>query len=291
MDFKPLQLSDLPRIRPLFHELGSRTCDFSAGGMFMWRDFFHMEFAFEDGAFFSRLRGDGQEHYYSLPLSSDIGASIRKLVAGNAGSSTKFCTIPEMYVPLFSEAGHVRSVIEQPDFFDYIYAADELITLKGKKYSGTRNQISQFIRNVDAWEFREIRKEDIGPVCDFFNRTYLPGSGTGAYEREENAKVLEVLENMDAYGMTGGVLFADHAIAGFSLNEVIGDTLYTHIEKAARQFKGVYQMLMNQNAAAFAGDGILYINREEDMGDPGLRKSKLSYHPIEQLKKYIIEVE
>lgn len=74
------------------------------------------------------------------------------------------------------------------------------------------------------------------------------------------------------------------------INEIVGDTLYTHIEKADRQYKGAYQMLVNQAAITFAVDEVSFINREEDMGDLGLRTSKKSYHPIELLKKYTIEV-
>lgn len=90
--------------------------------------------------------------------------------------------------------------------------------------------------------------------------------------------------------MLGGVLQADGKIVGFSLGEVAGDTLFVHIEKADRTFRGAYRMLVNQFAARFAGEGVSYINREDDMGDPGLRTSKLSYHPITLLKKYCITV-
>ena len=125
----------------------------------------------------------------------------------------------------------------------------------------------------------------------FFYNTYLPFSKEGLFEQEENKKVIEVLDNFDTYGMLGGYLIADGKIVGFSINEIVGDTLYTHIEKADRQYKGAYQMLVNQAAITFAVDEVSFINREEDMGDLGLRTSKKSYHPIELLKKYTIEVE
>lgn len=104
----------------------------------------------------------------------------------------------------------------------------------------------------------------------------------------ENRMALEVLEHLDTYGMFGGVLFAGGSIAGFSLGEIVHDTLYTHIEKADVSVKGSYQMLTNQFSARFGGE-VAYINREDDAGDEGLRRAKEAYHPIRLLKKYIVE--
>ena len=91
------------------------------------------------------------------------------------------------------------------------------------------------------------------------------------------------------YGLVGGVLRADGAIVGFTLGEVLRDTLYIHIEKADRDYPGAYQMLCRQFCTAYA-DGLAYVNREEDMGDLGLRKAKRDLHPVTQLKKYTVEV-
>ena len=78
---------------------------------------------------------------------------------------------------------------------------------------------------------------------------------------------------------------------GFSLGEIIGDTLFTHIEKADRDYEGCYQMLVAQFAQQFAGESVAFINREDDTGDLGLRTSKLSYHPVALLEKYTVTVE
>lgn len=78
----------------------------------------------------------------------------------------------------------------------------------------------------------------------------------------------EVLEHLDQYGLVGGVLRADGAIVGFTLGEVLRDTLYIHIEKADRDYPGAYQMLCRQFCTAYAG-GLAYVNREEDMGGSG----------------------
>ena len=80
-------------------------------------------------------------------------------------------------------------------------------------------------------------------------------------------------------------------VAGFSLGEIVGDTLFTHIEKADRDYEGCYQMLVAQFAQHFVRDGVHFINREDDTGDLGLRTSKLSYHPVALLEKYTVTIE
>lgn len=288
MEFQPLRLLDVPAVRPYFSGLASRTCDYTVGGLFMWRDFYRVEYALEGGVFYSRLRGGDGEVHYNLPLGADMAAALRSLADWEPRRPLRFCTVPETYLPLFQRFGRTLTVTEHPEFSDYLYRAEDLAQLPGRKYSGTRNLIRQFQRGAAAWSFRPLGEEEVPMARAFFEGTYLPAAPAEGYGAEENRKVLEVLENLSAYGMTGGLLLADGGIVGFTLNEIIGDTLYAHIEKADRRCKGAYQALMQQNAAYYAALGAQYINREEDMGDPGLRASKRSYHPHALLKKYTV---
>ena len=293
MVFRKLTIDNIQEVQPFFEMLKSRTCDFTVGGMFMWRDYYRMEYAIENGVFFSRLYDENGNVHYNLPVGEDIPAAIEALVAyeKQASSIVRFCTIPEEYLPAFSQEHMVFEAEEQDSYFDYLYQAEDLISLHGKKFSGQRNQISQFKRANESWHFEDLTAENLGAVRAFFLSAYHAASDATDFEREENQKVLEVLDHLDDYGMVGGVLYAGSEVVGFSLGEIIHDTLFTHIEKADRSVKGAYQMLVNQFAARFADGRVQFINREEDMGDEGLRRAKQAYHPITQLKKYSIEVE
>ena len=201
----------------------------------------------------------------------------------------RFCTIPEAELPLFRALPGRVEITEEENFADYLYSAEEMIRLSGKKFSGQRNHISRFLRTCQSWSFEPLDGTDAAEVETFFHTlnkklNYTPGEAA-----EENHKVQEVLEHLDQYGLVGGVLRADGAIVGFTLGEVLRDTLYIHIEKADRDYPGAYQMLCRQFCTAYAG-GLAYVNREEDMGDLGLRKAKRDLHPVTQLKKYTVEV-
>ena len=84
MEFKPLTLREVGTVRPLFQTLKSRTCDYSVGSMFMWREFFRIEFALEDGALFSRIYGEKNDVYYYLPVSDDVEGALHRLIDSGA---------------------------------------------------------------------------------------------------------------------------------------------------------------------------------------------------------------
>ena len=292
MDFKKLDIATIPEVRSFLKYMNANTCDYTIGGIYMWRKYFHMHYAIENGVYYSRLYDSQGKEYYNLPLSEDMEGSLVHLAdeLRNRGKEINFCTVPEAFVPMFEKHFTIKSIQEQTDYFDYLYTTEALTTLQGKKYRSQRNLISQFERAVESWSLKEIRPEDIPAIRSFYLDCCV-AQQDDPIAREEQEMVLEVLENFESYGMLGGCLIADDAIVGFSLGEILNDTLFVHIEKASRGIKGTYQMLTYQMALRFAKGKVSFINREEDMGDPGLKKAKEAYHPIKMLKKFAIEVE
>ena len=290
MDFNPLTLDRAREASRFFDFLESRTCDYSIGGMFMWRDFYRMEYTVEDGIFLTRLRDEAGAYHYSLPAGKDVPRGIRLCMehAAEQGRSASFCTVPEEYLPLFRDLGRPLKISEQEDFSDYLYSYESLSTLAGRHYSGVRNHIHHFERENPEWSFEPLR-EHLDEARQFFEEYNLANQKESAAAHEESEKVREVLEHMDDYGFEGGVLLVPGAVAGFTLGEVIRDTLYVHIEKGDKRIPGSYQMLSNQFLKSVKRP-VSFVNREEDMGDPGLRKAKLELRPTAILKKYMVEV-
>ena len=336
MQYQKLTLDQIPQAREMYPYITSRTCDYTVGGMFMWRNFYHMEYALENEAFYTRLTDDGSHYCYSLPVAKDIRAAIRyiiereipqadmrnplfgqvsseevvrsvseqiltmNLVADKeekidwkASANLCFSTVPFDCLPYFIELADelpIRLVTNlQTDYFDYLYRAEDLVNLVGRKYSGQRNQIKQFEKNYPNWHFEELTAERLEDVRSFFGiNTEITDERNS--RNEENLMVQDVLDHMDVYRMIGGILYVGTQVVGFSLAEIKGDTIFQHIEKADREFKGCNQMLTNQFAKHFVTEDIRYINREEDMGDPGLRRAKEAWGPVDLLKKYVVEV-
>ena len=132
--------------------------------------------------------------------------------------------------------------------------------------------------------------EHVGEIQAFFRALIELRSKEGDTAQEEEEKVFEVLNRFEEYGFLGGILRVDGKIVGLSMGEIVRDTLFIHIEKANTELSGVYQKLVQCFAREFVNEDVRYINREEDVGDPGLRKSKMSYRPLKLLEKYTVRV-
>lgn len=294
LDFRPLQLEDLSRLRQFFGYSRSRICDTTPGTVFIWRDIYKTEWAVYGGSLYFKVDYPGLGPTFTLPLGGGRPEHYRQIAdfCCRRSMPIAFYPVPKDELDQLQEFFPASTAVGERNSFDYLYRAEDLKYFRGKKLSGQRNHVNKFLKTYGSWTFRPIAPEDIPAVKAFLNR-YAERWGKGAVTfREDIAKTHEVLDNYQIYDLLGGVLLVENRIVGFSLGEVIGDTLFTHIEKADRDYEGCYQMLVAQFAQQFAPEGaVAFINREDDTGDMGLRTSKLSYHPVALLEKYTVTVE
>lgn len=178
---------------------------------------------------------------------------------------------------------------EEPEIFDYIYDSHALRTLEGRKYSKKRNHLNAFKKLYPDHTFEEITDKNIAEVHQFVE--YWCGQrncdkmldDSLLCEREAIHDALEAKESLD---FTGGLIRIDGNVVAFTLGEMINaDTVVIHVEKAFQEFRGLYPAINQEYLKHFWSDA-KYVNREEDMGLPGLRKAKESYFPLYLLKKY-----
>ena len=293
LDFHPLQLEDLPRLRQFFDYSGSRICDTTPGTCFIWRDMYKTEWAVYDGSLYFKVYYPGLGDTFTLPLGGGRSEHYRQIAdyCCRRKMPISFYPVPKDELERIQDFFPNSAAIPERDNFDYLYRAEDLKYFRGKKLSGQRNHVNKFLKTYGNWSFRVITREDIPALRDFLDRYASRVDKAAASFHEDIAKTHEVLDNYATYDFLGGMLLVDGEVAGFSLGEIIGDTLFTHIEKADRTVPGGYQMLVSQFAQAFAGEGVSFINREDDTGDPGLRTSKLRYHPVALLEKFTVTVE
>jgi len=294
LDFQPLMLEDLPRLRKYFTINPGRLCDSTPGSTFIWRDLYRVEYAEYNGSLYFKVTTPDAEVTFPLPLGEDRQEHYCTLSAHccEAGVPISFYPVPREELDELQAFFPNTAAISNRDSADYLYRAEDLKYFKGKKLSGQRNHVNKFRKSYDGiWEFKAITAADIPAVSDFLDDYARRWNKPSPSFWEDIRKTHEILDNFRTYGLVGGMLLVEGRIAGFSLGEVVGDTLFTHIEKADRDFDGCYQMLVAQFAQMYAVDGVDFINREDDTGDPGLRTSKLSYHPVALLEKFSVTVE
>jgi hypothetical protein len=173
------------------------------------------------------------------------------------------------------------ALIEDRDNFDYLYVRTDLAELPGKKYHKKRNLVSQFLSAYDHQEWPLT--PDLAPqALDVLDRWKEEKGEDGDYRSAR-----EALEHFRELGMEGALYFIDGKPAGWCLGEgLAGGTIFAvHFEKAAGGYKGIYQY-MNQAFAAMLPPRYVHINREQDLGDLGLRQAKETYRPSGFVKKY-----
>ena len=292
MDFSKLELCHIDTLRPFFAENESRICDCTIGGTFMWRRFFNTHFAVADGVLFFRVDYFNKGQSFTPPMGSCGVEAYERLIAHcrEEGVPVRLCAVSERDLMKIMDRWP-RAIYEtDPAWSDYVYRSTDLATLAGRRYSGQRNHINRFIRDNPDWSFERIGANNLPEVRSYFTESFENQPKASITYNEGNLSTLEILDNFEAYRAVGGALRAGGRIIGASIGEITGDTLYVHTERSDLSVPGSYPVLTRSFSAEFTSDSVIYINREEDDGDEGLRNAKQSYHPAMMLQKFFVTI-
>ena len=174
---------------------------------------------------------------------------------------------------------------------NYIYRISDLVTLAGKPYAAKRNHINKLLRSGQRFEIKEITPELV-PACKEYLSSWMNGhnSEDSAQLSGDHVATTLALENMEQLGTRGICLLVNDKIQGLTLGDELNpQTVLIHIEKANAEIPGAYPYINQQFLERYWQD-YTYVNREEDMGNPGLRKAKLSYHPCHMEKVFMLKL-
>ncbi|MCL2111767.1 MAG: phosphatidylglycerol lysyltransferase domain-containing protein [Clostridiales bacterium] len=186
--------------------------------------------------------------------------------------------------------GELTFEADRPNF-DYLYDTKDLIELKGRAYHSKKNHLNYFQRN-HSYEYSEMTSDMADDVMAFIHAFNERKDLQNPREREqlkyEETAIHDAILNLDNIGYLSGCIRIDGKIEAISIGGRIGTrTVVVHIEKANTEYRGLYQAINNEFCKAMASN-VKRINREEDMGIPGLRKAKLSYNPVKFVEKYTV---
>ena len=291
LNLQPLTLAQFPQVRRDLCRTLPRTCDFSVGGILLWRDYLKVRYATVGGALIYQLQLPDGVTAFQAP--ADPNPALLHAIYEHCKETKAPCRlvfVPEERKEEILKEFPAATVTEQRDWFDYLHRKEDLISYAGKKLKGQRNHVNKFLATYPQWSFSQGTGDDLPELRKFYEKFRGENQKDAPAWKEEERKLQEVFDRFEEYGFLCGILRVNGKIVAFSLGETVGDTLIVHTEKADRSFQGVYPMLTARFAELFAKDGIAYVNREDDSGDDGLRQAKLSYHPHTLLAKYLIEI-
>ncbi len=279
----------IPKLLPYFNYQSSRNCDYTIGVVYMWRDFFHTEYAIDDNMLYLRMRDDKGNIFHLIPIGpNDTLTALKKLCPG-CDCALRFSAVTEEQIPLLKEAfGAPDEIIEDRRWADYIYEKEKLSTYAGKKLAGQRNHINRFIKEHGSFIYEAVTPENIQEARDFLHLHKAEQGKDDPVALKEYDYTLDTLDHFDDLHYTGALLKTPQGkCIALALGETVGDTLYVHAEKALRAVHGAPQLICREYAA-HAEAHVQYINREDDMGDEGLRYAKTSLHPAILLMKHTV---
>lgn len=299
LKFERVTLNDIPRISRYLNYSSSHTCDYTVGGIYMWVHYFNYSYCiYRNTLFISGVsEEDMNQPAFSMPLGelplSESVDLLRKYCREN-GWRLRFSAIPADCVQQFNAVG-VWDTEPLVDWSDYLYDAEPLSTLSGKKYSKKRNHVNRFMQDNPGASLHTLNAGLVPKVLEAFYKWDNGDDLQSLTELEERDMTVNVLQHLTQLPGFEGAYLDDGKgnIVAFTVGEMIGDTLFDHIEKMDHEVSGagvaVFHLFVKEMIKKYPE--LRYVNREEDVGDPGLRQAKLSYHPSAVLDKFdLIEI-
>ncbi len=292
LSFKPVTQSDGSKLLRYYKNCNYGLCEYSLGTKLLWRTVLNPSWTEANGCLIVRNFIDGK-YVFDFPVPGPDGDEEGALAAIEGyclkqGIPLVISVVPEEEATLLlSRYPYVR-VSNIRTWRDYLYNAEDLQNFAGSKYAGQRNHINKFRKAYPNAEFRPLTGTDLPIIEAFleeFGKEFTKTDFNANRELALAKKMLKLVKK--PWFLAGGMFDGDRLIA-LSLAEKCGQTLIIHLEKALYSFEGVYPTLV-QAFAKHYGDGISYINREDDAADRGLRTSKLQYGPIKLAPKYRFE--
>ncbi len=300
MTFHPLTLLDREAMQAVTLHSGRRNCNYTFANLVGWQFWYYTEVCVLENAVVLRYTFDGQRAYMvctSEVLSLEL---IEALLDDGNGSLTLIgLEDSQVKAPLSSPRlggspdaktslpplGEVRrglSIKPLRDQYDYIYRRTDLATLHGKHLDAKRNHIHRFRAEHPDFEYRPLTPE-LFDECRRLTEIWQEEKNENSKRNEtidaEHRVIETIFSHWDALGMIGGSIFVDGRMVAFTYGAAVTtDTFDVCVEKADRHVEGAFAII-NQQFAEHLPEQYVYLNREEDMGIPGLRQAKLSYHP------------
>jgi len=272
-------------LQPLLYNLNSGISEYTFAGLYLFRGKYNYQV--------TRLKNDNpvifgtedNKSFCMLPFGFPDTNSLRELISsyhyfkGISEPDTDRSRIE------LEKAGFC--ILEDRDNFDYLYERSNLVELTGRKFHKKRNMVNAFISNYN-YEEKYITHSNIEDALHVLQK-WKDQRVEMKLNTADCDSAKEALKMMDTLKLTGCITYVDGKPAAYSLGEPInnGKCFVVQFEKAIGDYKGIYQFI-NRSFASMLDKKYRYINREQDLGDPGLRQAKMSYRPDGFVKKYKI---
>ena len=285
MTFHPLTLFDRETMQAVTLHSGRRNCNYTFANLVGWKFLFGTEVCVLENTVVLRYTFDGRRAYM-VCTSEALSLELIEALFDDSNGELTLIGLEDSQVADSSLFTLHSSLSVDPvrNQYDYIYRRNDLATLHGRHLDAKRNHIHRFRAEHPDFEYRPLTPE-LFDECRRLTEIWQaekkqnPNQNKNEIIDAEHQVMETIFSNWDALGMIGGSIFVDGRMVAFTYGAAVTtDTFDICVEKADRHVEGAFAII-NQQFAEHLPEQYVYLNREEDMGIPGLRQAKLSYHP------------
>ena len=288
LKFTDIQPEDALWAEPAMRAAASPLCEHNFATLFLWQWYYHQKLTRFEGRPLVRS-GYGERLLFLFPTGPHWKGDVERLfaVAHAEGKPLVLYGIAEAECRMLEETfpGRFTFSADRADA-DYIYRRADLAELPGKAYQKKRNHVAAFTRKF-PWSYETLSDQNTADALQMAERWYWEaGTLTDTLEAERQM-LPELLRHRELLCLRGGLLRVDGEPVAIALaSPVTVNTADVQFEKALSAYPGAYAVI-NQQFVQHELTDMAFVNRENDMGIEGLRKAKLSYHPVGLLEKYV----
>ncbi len=288
--FEPLRREHTKTVASYLKLSPRTTCDLNLASIYVWQDCETPLGTLINGNLCVLIRTHREPDYFLEPLGDNKPVETAEICLKQAGRISRAGESFAARLP------HDRfKATPLRDHFDYVYDVGSLAELKGKKHDGKRNQIKKFMKNQPDFRFAPLQAQHREQALALFEK-WVQERQNGDAENSpshfgEECQKLALRRAFDSYqelGLIGGAIMAGGELQGFLLGSEGNPQMgIAHFLYATSSMPGIYQLLLQKCCQELFSSYSL-LNLEEDLGIPGLRRTKLSYQPLRLEKKYLI---
>lgn len=297
LQFKNIEVDDIEEMMPYYMLRKNMTCDSVFLESFIWKDFYKVRYAIWEEKAILWLMEYGGRSFSAMPLcrEEDLPEALKTIETyfNEVLGFPLVINLADEYAVQYLKLPETEYYVEeQMDSKDYLYRGDAMRTLAGRKLHKKKNHVNSFVRQYDGRvEYRVLCCSDSHLVWEFLDK-WREGKGDETEEHldYEVRGIHDILKNCSNLNIRMGGVFIDDNLEAFTMGSYnpVENMAVIHIEKANPGINGLYQYI-NQQFLLAEFPTVEWVNREDDLGLEGLRKSKMSYYPADFAKKYLVE--
>ena len=295
---KEITIDSIKELQPYFDLVNYEACEYCFTTLYIWQHAYKTRYVISND--FAIIMAESEGDTFSiLPLAKkeNLHKAIDFIIEYFKGENKKVYfrgVTKEIVEILQKDYPNKFEYIEERDLFDYVYDGESLRTLAGRKNQKKRNHINAFLKDYEGrYEYKLLHEDDFEDCLNLLKEWIINKEEHNEFDEgmdDESIGIKKIFDNYEYLKERLKIagIYIDGKLEAFTMGELINSNMaLIHIEKANPNIRGLYPYI-NQQFILNEFENVEFVNREEDLGIPGLRKAKLSYHPIKFVEKYTV---